>query len=887
MMPERESRWRRYFRFVRPDVPADVDDELAFHLEMRIERNLALGLSPQDARREAIERFGDIGTVRAALVEHDRRKHNARQRAEYLADLVQDLRFAARALRRSPAFAIAAVSTLALGIGANTAIFSVVNAVVLTPLPYAQPERLVTIGDGSSGEYLVLRDRLRTITSLAAWVPATHPVSFGDETARLRGVAITTNLLNLLGVTPVIGRGFTAADGEYGSDNNVVLISDALWRREFAGASTTVGRMISIEGLPFTIIGIMPPSFHYPSADVEYWQPSVVNPNNLGVMWGIGGRRMVGRLAPNATLALARAELQHVWPSLRRDNPLWDPGPDYRAHVAVTPLQTELVGSTRALLWMLFGATLFVLLIACVNVANLMLARAVVREREFAVRVALGGGRGRLVRQLLTESMLLAVLGAVLGLTLGWLAVRGLVLAMPTGIPRADEISMSGRVLWFALAVSIGTGLLFGLIPAFRATHPNVSRSSIAGTGRRATAGISHLRISGVLVAGEVALAVVLVTASVLLVRSFAALRAIAPGFESTHVVAARISVPGARFAADTQGVLALYQSVIERARALPSVRGAALVDRLPLAEPVWGIATRVQGQFEDVTHTLPMIEHMQIVTPGYLETMGVPLIRGRTFDDDDRANAPPVAVVSQSVARRFWPNADAIGQRIGYPYASPWITIVGIVADTKQDSLRDTASASVYVPWAQASRRFTGETWLVARTSGDPAATGAAVRRLVHDLDASVAVSDVRSMDAVISDSVSKSRFTTLLVAAFALLAVALGAVGIYGVMSYLVGERRGEMGIRMALGASRAGVMRLVLRRAVSLAAVGAAIGVIGAIGASGALRQWLYGVSPTDSATFLFVPLFFLAVAALASSAPALRATRADPASTLRAE
>jgi putative ABC transport system permease protein len=373
----------------------------------------------------------------------------------------------------------------------------------------------------------------------------------------------------------------------------------------------------------------------------------------------------------------------------------------------------------------------------------------------------------------------------------------------------------------------------------------------------------------------------------VLLVRSFAALRAIAPGFESTHVVAARISVPGARFAADTQGVLALYQSVIERARALPSVRGAALVDRLPLAEPVWGIATRVQGQFEDVTHTLPMIEHMQIVTPGYLETMGVPLIRGRTFDDDDRANAPPVAVVSQSVARRFWPNADAIGQRIGYPYASPWITIVGIVADTKQDSLRDTASASVYVPWAQASRRFTGETWLVARTSGDPAATGAAVRRLVHDLDASVAVSDVRSMDAVISDSVSKSRFTTLLVAAFALLAVALGAVGIYGVMSYLVGERRGEMGIRMALGASRAGVMRLVLRRAVSLAAVGAAIGVIGAIGASGALRQWLYGVSPTDSATFLFVPLFFLAVAALASSAPALRATRADPASTLRAE
>jgi putative ABC transport system permease protein len=886
MTQEQGSRWARYFRFLRADVPADVDDELTFHLEMRVERNLALGMTPQDARREAVERFGDLGSVRAALVEHDQRRHDTRERAEYVADFARDLNFAVRALRRSPAFAIAAVLTLALGIGANTAIFSVVNAVVLRPLPYAQPERLVTIGDGSSGEYLALRDKLRSIVDLAAWVPATHPVSFGDETARLKGVAITTNLLTLLGVAPIAGRGFTATDGEYGGDN-VVLISDALWRREFAGASTAVGKKISIEGLPFTIIGIMPPSFHYPTNDVEYWQPSVVNPNNLGLMWGISGRRMIGRLAPSATLAQARTELQRVWPSLRRDNPLWDPGPGYRAHVAVTPLQTELVGSTRALLWMLFGATLFVLLIACVNVANLMLARAVVREREFAMRAALGGGRGRLVRQLVTESLVLALIGAALGLFLGWMAVRGLVLSMPASIPRADEISMSGRVLLFALAISVGTGLLFGLIPAFRATKLDPSRSSAAGAGRRATMGVSPLRVSGALVVGEVALAVVLVTASLLLVRSFAALRAIAPGFETTHVVAARISVPGARFAADTAGVLALYQTVIERVQTLPAVRGAALVDQLPLAEPVWGIATRVQGQFEDFTHTLPMIEHMQIVTPGYLGAMGIPLIRGRAFDDDDRPNAPPVAVVSQSVARRFWPNADAIGQRIGYPYASPWITIVGVVLDTKQDSLRDTASASVYVPWAQASRRFTGEMWLVARTAGDPAVTGAAVRGIVHDLDASVAVSDVRSMDAVISDSVSRSRFTTLLVAAFALLAVALGAVGIYGVMSYLVGERRGEMGIRMALGASRAGVMRLVLRRAVWLAAIGAAIGVTGAMIATRALRQWLYGVSPTDPATFLFVPFFFLAVAALASSAPALRATRADPASTLRAE
>jgi putative ABC transport system permease protein len=879
-------RWRRYLRFIRSDVRADVDEELSLHLEMRVERNIALGMAPDDARHEAIQRFGDVGGVRATLVDHDRRTQVTRQRAEYVADFLQDVKFGIRALRRAPSFTIAAALTLALGIGANTAIFSVVNAVVLRPLPYREPDRLVIIGSGSLGEYHALRDRLHAIVDLAAWAPATHPVDVGGDAVRLNGAAITTNLLPLLGVSPIIGRGFIAADGTFGNAH-VVLISHAFWQREFAGARDIVGRAISIEGSPFTIIGVMPASFHYPSADVEYWQPYVVSSSNLGLTWGVGGKRMVGRLAPNATLAQARTELQGVWPSLRRANPLWDPGPEYGMGSSVRPLQTQLVGSARALLWMLFGATLLVLLIACVNVANLLLARAVMRERELAVRAALGGGRGRLVRQLVTESFVLAALGAALGVMLGWLAVRGLVAAMPAGIPRAAEISMSIRALAFALVTSIGTGLLFGLVPALRATRADGSHTNVAGPGRRATAGASHLRISGALVAGEVALAVMLATASLLLVRSFAALRAIAPGFETTHVVAARVSVPNARFAADTQGVLAFYQRVLDRTQALPDVRGAALVDHLPLAEPVWGIAVRVQGQFEDFRRTLPMIDHMQIVTPGYFATMGMRVVRGRAFDDGDRAGAPSVAVVSQSVARRFWPNGDAIGRRIGFPYDSPWMTIVGIVPDTKQDSLRDTTSASMYVPWAQASGRFTGELWLVARTTSDPAATGLTIRHLVHDIDRAMPVSDVRTMDAVISDSVTKSRFTTLLVAAFALLALALGAVGIYGVMSYLVGERRREMGIRIALGASRASVLRLVLRRAVWLAGVGAVIGIGGAIVATRSLRQWLYGVSPMDPTTLIVVPIVFLAVAGLASSAPAMRATRADPASTLRQE
>ena len=886
MSASRPPGWKRYLRLRRADPAEDVDEELEFHLAMRVERNRQLGMTPEEAQREAIERFGDVRGVRATLVEHDQRHHASRERAELVADLLQDLRFGLRALRRSPAFALAAIVTLALGIGANTAIFSIVDAVVLRPLPYTEPERLVMIGAGSTGEYLALRERLRIVRDLAAWRPVTQPVELGGEAVRLRGAAITPGLLPLLGVAPAVGRGFTSADAEFGR-SGVALISHGLWQRAFGGAADVLGRTVSIDGAPFTIVGVMPVTFHYPSDDVEYWQPFVVDPHNLGVMWGIGGRQMIGRLAPGATLSEARAEVRGVWPSLRHANPLWDPGPHYGEGATATPLQAQLVGSARGLLWMLFGATLLVLLIACVNVANLLLARAVMRERELAVRTALGGGRARLVRQLVTESFVLAFAGAALGVMLGWAAVRAMVAALPAGMPRAAEIGMEPRVLAFALALSFGTALLFGLIPALRVTNAARSGAGLGGAGQRATAGGSHHRLAGALVVGEVALAVTLVTASLLLLRSFDAMRAIAPGFDPSHVVAARISVPGARTAADAPRVLAFYDRVLDRMRALPGVRDAALLDQLPLAEPVWGFAARVQGQFEDFTHALPVVEHLQIVTPGYFAAMRIPVVRGRGFDERDRTGAPPVAMVSESLARRFWPNGDAIGQHVGFPYASPWIEIVGIVPDTKEDSLRDSTRSTMYVPWAQSTARLTGQSWLVARSTGERAATEGAVRSVVHDLDPAVAVSDVRSMDVVIDESVNSSRFTAQLVGAFALLALALGAVGIYGVMSYLVGERRREMGIRIALGASRGSVLRLVVRRAASLAGLGAIIGLLGAVLAARSLRQWLYGVSPLDPLTLILVPSLFLLVAALASAGPALRATKADPASALRAD
>jgi predicted permease len=369
------------------------------------------------------------------------------------------------------------------------------------------------------------------------------------------------------------------------------------------------------------------------------------------------------------------------------------------------------------------------------------------------------------------------------------------------------------------------------------------------------------------------------------LVRSFAVLRAIDPGFETTHVVAARISVPSVRFASDAPSVMAFYQSLVERARALPGMRGAALVDQLPLADPVWGIAVRVQGQAEDFTKPLPMVDHFQIVTPQYFATMGIRLTNGRAFDETDRAGTLPVAIVSQSVAKKYWPKGNAIGQRLGYPYNSPWITIVGVVPDTKQDSLRDAASGSVYVPWAQNAGRSGAEMWLVVRTDGAAAAAGAALRRLVRDTDRSVPISDVRTMADVVSDSMSASRFTMLLVGAFALLALVLGAVGIYGVTSYLVSERTREMGIRIALGATASGVVRLVVGGALRVAAVGVVLGMAGAVIFTRALREWLYGVSTTDPLTLAAVPVVFLAVGLAASYAPARRATRADPATALR--
>jgi predicted permease len=873
-----EPLWRRYRDLVRRHDDQDVADEIRFHLEMREDEARRAGLADDAARLAALERFGDVAHVASELREIHRARERRRRRAEWAGEFVRDARLALRALRRAPAFTVAAVLTLALAIGATTAIFSVVYALLLRPLPYPRPRELVTVWGSRRGELVAFRARLRTVVGLAAWQPRGATLDDGSESARVDGAAATPELFTTLGVRAALGRTFTAEEGMRGGDD-VVLLGHALWRRRFAGDPHVVGRRILVDGAPRTVVGVMPPEFAFPSERAEFWIPAIAEPGDAVGAWAIGGYTLIGRLRPGTPLAAAAREIHDVAPTLRRLNLIWDPGPEYGADATVTSLHESVVATTRPALLLLLGAVGLVLAVACVNVANLLLARATARQRELAVRAALGGGRGRLVRQLLAESLVLAGGGAALGLLVARLGLRWMIGALPPGVPRAGEIGLSAPVLLFTTGLAVLTGVAFGLLPALRASRAG---GEIARAGRSGR-GVGHQRVAAALVVGEVAVAVVLVASAVLLVRSFVELRRVDPGWRAARVVGARLTPPRHAFE-DPARVAALYDAVLARVAALPGVESVGAVSELPLARPVYGMALRVEGQYEDLTRSLPQASHAQYVTPGYLATLGIPVLQGRDVADADRAGAPPVALVSASLARRFWPGESAVGKRIGYPYKSPWLTIVGVVRDVNVDSLRDTARVAVYVPFRQSRN---SELTVVARSTGDPAAVGPALRAIVAEIDRSVSVSEVRTMDEVVGQSLAKPRFVTLLVGVFAGVALLLGAVGVYGVMSYLVAQRTRELGVRLALGATERDIVVTVSRWAVGLAAAGAVVGTGVALLLVPAFRSLLYGVSPADPVTVLGVPSFFVAVALLASAGPAVRAARVDPVTTLRGD
>ena len=850
----------------------DVEAELRLHLELAAEDARRRGDYAADAIRTPRLRAGTIPPAMEAM--RDQRG------LPWLEDLGRDVRYALNAVKRSPGFAAVAVLTLALGIGANSAIFSVVNAVLLRPLPYGEPDRLISSGALLAGEYLFFRDHTPSAGEMALYRGGVGlNLSNGGEAERLIGAQVAANFFSVLRVSAARGRGFLPAEERPGQ-NQVVVLSHALWRQRFGADPSVVGRDVEIDGVPRRVVGVMPPTFRFPSAATGLWIPYAFDPGNAAALWGGGQRgQAVARLAPGATAAQAQAELRALAPELRQANTLWAFSPDFGANRDVVPLQDRLVGDVRTRLLIILGAVSFVLLIACANVANLLLARASARQHEVAIRHALGAGRGRIARQLLTESAVLGLLGGSAGFVLAFVSVPLLVSGLSADIPRVEEIAVDRWVLAFTMAAGLVTGLVFGAVPAIRS-----SGSGSSGSLKTATrgSGASLGRTAGLFVVGEIAVAVLLVIGAGLLIRSFAELLRVDTGFQPARILTARVTPPPGRYR-DEVRTRELYADVLARIAALPGVQEVEAVSHLPLVGGASGFAFEVEGKpYVNGTGAPTTGEH--IVTPGYLRVMGIPLREGRMLAETDRGT-PAVAVINETMARDYWPGEKAIGKRLKRVWNNDWITVVGVVGDIKYSGLAKKVEPEIYSPFLQAPAR---DMSLVVRAAvQDPAALSGSLRQAVAAVDPMVPVSEIRTADQLLATSVETPRVTTLLLALFAAVALTLAAIGIYGVLSYSVSRRAREIGVRMALGARRGDVLRLVVGQALLLAGVGTVIGVAGAIATTRALDSLLFGVSRTDPLTFALVPVLLLGVACVAAYVPASRATRVDPTTALRLE
>ncbi|HEX8559122.1 MAG TPA: ABC transporter permease [Pyrinomonadaceae bacterium] len=806
--------------------------------------------------------------------------------------LLKDIRYAARTLLKSPGFTAVAVAALALGIGANTAIFSVVKAVLLNPLPYPQAERLVWVRESnpaadipdepaSAPNFNDWRAQGRSFEGLAAFANSAVTLTDGDdEPERLPAVSTSANFFEVLGVAPAVGRGFMPEE-EAAGRNRVAVISHGLWQRRFGASRQALGQTLTLNGAAYTVVGVAPPDFKHPVAGPkppELWLPIAFN-------FAQAARRsdylnVVGRLKGGAGVEQARAELAAVAARLAQEYPTTNAG----WTVTVAPLHERVVGNVRQSLWVLMGVVAFLLLIACANVANLLLARAASRRQEVAVRTALGAGRARIIRQFLTESLLLALAGGGLGLLLAAWGVELLVALSPGNIPRLDEVGLDARVLLFTLCVSAATGVVFGLLPALSASKGDLSGSLKEGGSRGSTAGRGASRLRSTLVVAEIAITVVLLAGAGLMVRSFLAIQSVDPGFRPERILTFDFALPAAKYKGEPE-IAAFYEQFAARAAALPGVERAALVSALPLAGGADILAFVVEGRPE-----LPP-EKVQdaafyTVTPDYFELMGIRHVRGERLDGRHREGAPDACVINETMARKYWPGEDPVGKRLntGNPATNPWVTVVGVVADTRSSALEKEPYPQVYLPALQFRQR---SMTFVARTSGDPLALTPAVRRELSAMDKDLPLYNVRTMEQVLAASVSRRRFQMTLIGAFAGVGLLLAAVGIYGVISYSVAQRRHEIGVRMALGARGGDILRLVVGQGLGLTAAGVGVGLAAAFALTRVLSSLLYGVSAADPLTFACVALALVGVALAACLAPARRATKVDPMEALRYE
>jgi putative ABC transport system permease protein len=807
--------------------------------------------------------------------------------------LSQDLRYALRTLTRWPGFTAVVVLTLALGIGANAAIFSVVNAVLLRPLPFEDPDRLVfvlgtptdgdsaKVGRGSSyPDYADIRDRARSFTQLAVVsVAQTTVTGKSFEPSIVSGSPVSANAFATLGVAPALGRAFLAEEDRPGAPG-VVIVSDAFWRQRLNSNPNVVGSTIAVNGRAATVVGVMPQRFRFPGA-TEVWFPAA-DPNDPQSR-GRHSYMIFGRLTPTATIASATREVAGIARQLEADHPQINAKRSARAE----GMTETIVGDVRPALLVLLGSVGLVLLIVCVNVANLFLARAAARSREVAVRTALGAGRSRLARQFLTESFLVTAIGAALGLIVAHFGSRALVARAPQSIPRAEEIGIDGNVLLFLVVLSVITAIIFGVLPALQMSR-GVPIAALREGGRGARGGIARRGLRQALVVAEVALAVVLVIGASLLVKSFWHMQRIDPGFVPDRMIAVHIQLPQSRYAgfADGDRVRAFYADLKGRIEARPEVQSVAVAMQHPLA-PGWTSSFLIDGREPPPTGQEPE-SSIRPVMPGYFRAVGAKLRRGREILESDGVGAPGVVVINEAFARLHFPNQDPIGQRIarvswwrGMPSS---YEVVGIVADERFNGPRAAADPATYYSFAQ----FTfNDNWLLVRTRNDPATFVPTLRQIVWSMDRDLPLESVRTMDEILGESVADSRFNTVLLSLFAVVALLLAAIGIYGVLSFTVAQRTSEIGIRMALGAQRSSVLRLVVGKGLILAVTGVAIGAAGAVVATRALDRLVFGVSTTDPTVFALVAVILTAVAATAATVPALRASRVDPLVALRSD
>jgi putative ABC transport system permease protein len=796
--------------------------------------------------------------------------------------MLQDLRYAFRMMAKSPGVTALAVLAMALGIGANTAIFSVVNGVLLRRLPYKDPDRLCMVW--MDNRRLGLKEDLTSYPNFQDWkqnqsfedmagYTTTARVLVGDgEPERVLGAAIPSNFLPLLGVSPVVGRNFTPEDEVPGKDN-VALIGHGLWMRRFGGDPNVVGKAVPLaSGGSMQIIGVLPEGFRFPTKESELWTPLAV-PDRAKQARGGFWMWVVGRLKPGVELEPVRAEMTGIGKRLEEQYPNTNRG----LGVWVVPLKQQLLGPVQTALWVLFGAVVFVLLIACANVANLFLAGAADREREMSVRAALGAGRVRLVRQLLTESMVLALAAGALGLVLALWGVDTLRNLAPKDLPRLEEIGIDWRVLAFTFAASVATGILFGLAPALKAGAGGW------GVGVRVTRSAGTARA---LVVGEVALAVVLLGGAGLLIRSFARLLSVDPGFRTERLLTFQMSFSSAKYPGQGPHLAVAYDQLIQRIQALPGVEAAAGITDIFLS------TTPNSGNFTvEGAPVIPLEQQIEatddVVTPDYFRVMGVPLKEGRWFSRQDGPESPPVVIINETMARRFWPEGSPVGKRFkfGQPDSkAPWLTVVGVAGDMRRQGLHKSARAETFLPLGQ---RFARSLNLVVRTKEDPLALAGAVRAAVRELDSNAPVSRVTTLERLIGESTAQRRFQMLLLALFAGLALALAAIGVYGMNYYYVTQRTQEIGVRMALGAQREDLIRLVLGRGVRLVAAGAVLGLAAALALGRVIESLLFAVGPRDLTTLTAVVLVIGVFGLLASYLPARRATKVDPMVALRYE